>query len=269
MTLRATRQTAGSGRRPAASHPAGVALPVIADVARLHEVRPGDRDPSPLSRKLRGARAGTEKRDRDRRVRALVRLREGTDPELGARTVLDPDVPILPFVHVRGIFGPEGEDRVDGLAHHRAPVGIPVDLEELEVRGEAPGADAHLEAPPGEMVEHRGLARDDGGMLERQAEHPGAELDVPGTLDEGGEKHEGRGDGLGEGAHVLADPALEEAEPIREDDGLAILLQHLRVVAPDIVDGLHEHAKLHGMAAPLLSLYRGRRALWHTAGSAR
>ena len=97
----------------------------------------------------------------------------------------------------------------------------------------------------------RGVARDHGRVLERKTEHPGAELDAPGPLDEGREEDERRGDRLGEGAQVLPDPALEEAEPVGEDDGLPILLQHLRVVAPDIVDRLHEHAELH-VGLPLL-----------------
>ena len=248
--------------------PGRVLLPVLPDVARLHEVRPGDRDPSPLPRETGGARPGGHERHRDGRVGPLERLRERPDPELRPRAVLHPEVPVLPFVDVGRVVRPQGEDRVDRLAHHRAPVGVPAHLEELEVGGEAPGADAHLEAPAGEVVEHRGVARDHGRVLEGKAEHPGAELDAPGLADEGREEDERGGDGLGEGAQVLPDPAFEEAEPVGEEDGLPVLLEHPGVVAPDVVDRLHEHAELHRVAPPLVPACR-RPPFWHTAAPAR
>ena len=246
--------------------PGRVLLPVLADVARLHEVRPRDGDPAPLAGEVGAARPRGHERDRDRRVRPLEGLRDGPHSELRPRTVLHPDVPVLSFVDVGRIVGPEGEDVVYRLAHHRAPIGVPAHVEELEVRGEAPGPDAHLEAPAREVVEHRGVARDHRRMLEGKAEDAGAELDAAGALDEGREEDERRGDGLGEGAQVLPDPALEEPEAIGEDDGLPILFQHLRVVAPDVVYRLHEHAELHGVATPLTFRDRDRRSLWHRAG---
>src|SRR4026208_972050 len=77
--------------------------------------------------------------------------------------------------------------------------------------------------PEGERVELGRVRGHRGGMCLGQVEHAGAEPDLPGPRDDGGEEDERRGDALAPGAEVLADIGLGEPELIGQDQRLLIL----------------------------------------------
>ena len=170
----------------------------------------------------------------------LVRPDEVTDAELRAVHVLYAHRPLFSRTVIRRFLLPYGQDVLDRLADQGAAIGVAADLEELDVGGQAPGSDPHQEPSAGEMVEQRGLPRDLGRMLIGQAEHPGPELDGAGFVEQGRQEYERRRDRLDRGTGMLADPALLEPQPVRQDDGLAIFFENLSQVPGRIVHRLHE-----------------------------
>jgi hypothetical protein len=128
---------------------------------------------------------------------------------------------------------------------HLAPDHGVVEVEQLEVRGQAAGPDAHDEAALGEMIEHRGEAGDHRRMLLGQIEHPGAQADPLGQRDRLGHEHQGRGDRLGHRAEMLADPDVVEAQAVGLDHRLQVLLEHLVVVPRRRMQRHHEQPEPH------------------------
>jgi hypothetical protein len=121
-----------------------------------------------------------------------------------------------------------------GLAH----------LEHLEVAHQPARPDAHDEAPARELIEHGGVRGHQTGMHLRQVEHAGAEADLLGERDDGGEEDERRGDPLAPRGEVLADIGLAEAQAVGEDDRFLVLGEQRRVVLVGMVEGHGEHAEL-------------------------
>ncbi len=74
-------------------------------------------------------------------MRLLQRLRHEADAKLGQDRLLDLHVPEFALDVVGRILGPDAQDHVDRF-HEGALARGRVDLEQLEVRGEAAGADA-------------------------------------------------------------------------------------------------------------------------------
>ena len=150
---------------------------------------------------------------------------------LGIDALLERDLPEPAVDPVRRVLGPELQDRVDGLEHHlRAQLGL-AHVEQLEVAGQAAGTDAHDEAAPAELVEHGGVRGHRGRVELGQVDDAGAEADLPGAVDEGGQEDQRRGDALAPRAEVLAHEGLGEAEAVGEDDGLLVFLEDGGVVA--------------------------------------
>ena len=220
------------------------ALPVGRDARRRDEVG-ADRLPAAPGRLLDEERVGAHAGDRDRRVRLLVGPRHVAEPELRHVPLALADLPELALDVVGRLAAPELEDDVDRFERHLAAHHRVLEMEQLEVRRQPARPDAHQEAAVGQMVEHRGEARDHGRMLLRQVEHAGAQADLPGQRDRLGEEGQGRGDRLGHRAEMLADPDVVEAQLVGEDDRLEVLLEHLVVVPRRRVQRHHEQAESH------------------------
>jgi hypothetical protein len=143
--------------------------------------------------------------------------------ELGPHAVLERELPEAPVDLVGRVLGPELEHDVDGLLHHQGPqLGLP-HLEHLEVADQPARPDAHDEAAARRAGRTWRVRGHRGGMGLGQVEHAGAEPDLPGPRDDGGEEDERRGDALAPGAEVLADIGLGEPELIGQDHRLLIL----------------------------------------------
>jgi hypothetical protein len=69
-------------------------------------------------------------------------------------------------------------------------------------------------------------------------------------MDERGEEQQRVGDVLRLVGEVLADEGIVEAEPVGEDDGLAVLLQRFGVIPVQRMHRHHENSKLHRRPLP-------------------
>ena len=103
------------------------------------------------------------------------------------------------------------------------------------------GADAEDEAAAREVVEHRGVRGDQHRMHLRQVGRAGRELDRLRVADERREEQHAARDVLGLLGQVLADERVVKAEPVREDDRLAVLLQRLGGAA---LHGMERHGEV-------------------------
>src|SRR6266700_1877700 len=83
-------------------------------------------------------------------------------------------------------------------------------------------------------------------MMVGHVDRAGAELDVSGLADQRGDEDQRGGDALGRVGDVLADKTFGEAELVRDQGELAVLFEHLRVIAPGRVHRHDEEAELHG-----------------------
>src|SRR5206468_11919568 len=126
---------------------------VAAEIALVEEL-PRDGNPPALAGGLAAAGIGRDERQRDRRVRLLVRARNGADLEIGPDPLGQRDLPELPVDLVGRVLRPEPENGLDGLEHHLRPQLRLAEVEDLEVADETARADAHDEAPLAELIEH-------------------------------------------------------------------------------------------------------------------
>ena len=86
-------------------------------------------------------------------------------------------------------------------------------LEQLEVGDQPARPDPQHEAALAHVVELGGLGGDDRRMVNGHVDDGGAERDAAWCcVDEAGEEHQRRGERLGGGGEVLAQPELVEAE---------------------------------------------------------
>jgi hypothetical protein len=170
----------------------------------------------------------------------LIRLRHIADAELGHDGVLDRDVPELAFEVVGRIVRPDVLDESHGLGHHavaRMPVRV---LEQLEIGDEAARPDTKHEAALAHVVELGGFGGDDSGVMVGQVDDGGAEGDVLGACDQVREEHHRRGDRLGGGGEMLAQPQLVEAELLGQHRFLHVLVERAPERAVRRMDRHHE-----------------------------
>ena len=104
---------------------------------------------------------------------------------------------------------------------------------------------AHHHAPPREVIEQHHAVGDHQRMVVRQADDPGAQLDMPGPLGGGGHEHLGRGNRLPATAMVLADPGLVEPQIVEPLEQLQIALQTEGRVFSEPVKRRQENPELH------------------------
>ena len=157
---------------------------------------------------------------------------------------VDGDVPVLARDAVGRVRGPDLVDDLHRLDHHLRAVLVAC-LEQLEVRAEPARAHAHDVAALAQVVEQRHVAGDLGRVVLRQVDDAGGEGDRLRLVDQRRHELERVGDRLGRAGVVLADPGLVVAEPVREQDRLAVVPQHVAVGPPRIVQRHHEQAELH------------------------
>ena len=81
----------------------------------------------------------------------------------------------------------------------------------------------------------------------REANHPGAELDVLGALGGGGDEHLRGGDRLPPGAVVLSYPGFVEAQVVDPLQQLHVSLEAERRVFSEPVEGGQEHTELQSV----------------------
>ena len=129
----------------------GVGLPVVGEHVAGGQGR-GERGVAALPGDLETVRVAAEPRHGDRRVRLLQRLVDEADRRLLVDEFLQRELPELPVVLVGRVRGPELQDHVERLQGHGAPL-LRVEAVELLVGGDAPRAEAEVEAAVGEVVE--------------------------------------------------------------------------------------------------------------------
>jgi hypothetical protein len=94
---------------------------------------------------------------------------------------------------------------------------------------------------------HRRLRRDLGRMVIAHGDGAAAEHDALRVVRQAREEHQARGDVLGEVGDVLADERLAVAEPVGEQDRLAILGVRLPRIPRRRVQRHHERGESHGL----------------------
>ena len=196
-------------------------------------------------------------------MRLLKRLGDDAHAEVEVEGARRRDLVELAVQIVGRRAGPDVENVIYGLGEHRAPVHVE-DAERLGVRGQRAGADAEQEPALEHVIEHRGLGGDQHRMAVGQVGGPGAELDAPRFRHQAGDEDHARRDGLGGVGDVLADESLAEAEPVGQDERLAILLEGGHVVALQPMDRHGEESELHAALVARI----GRRCQRTRRGSA-
>ena len=228
--------------------------PVGRDPFGHEEVR-GDGEETPAPHLGRGRRVRGDHRAEDGGMGLLVGLDDRAEPDLGEKRLPRRDLPVLAFKIVGRLALPDGDDVADGLGEHLPPIEA-ADAERLRVRLEGAGADPEQEPALEEVVEHRGLCRDEDRVGVREIGRPRAELDVSGLGDEARLEEHRAGDVLGRVGQVLADVRLRIAQPVGEDDRLAVLLEGFRIVAVQPVHRHGEETELHGPSGRVPSTFR-------------
>ena len=185
----------------------------------------------------------------DLRTRLLQRLGQDPDAEVQVEGLLGRDLEPSAFAHkgVRGFAFPDGGDDVDGLGEHLVAV-LVQDPQRLGIRRQRPGADAEDEPAVGEVVEHRGVRRDQNGVLLGEVRRAGAEPDLVGLRDQRGQENQAVGDGLVAVGEVLADERVVVSQAVGQQHGLPVLAQRFRPVPAGGVQGHGEVAESHDVS---------------------
>ena len=139
---------------------------------------------------------------------------------------------------------PDRQDHVDRLGEDLVAVLIE-NADRLGIRRERAGADAHDEAALRQMIEHRRVHRDHHRMHLREVGGAGRELDGLGVVNQRRQEQHAVGDVLAGVGQVLAHEGVMEAEPVGENDRLAVLAQRLRPIPADRVNRHREVAQPH------------------------
>ncbi len=147
--LRTMRQSLRSGVRPVAAGAGLHRRPVAGQVAAV-QVQ-AHRQEAPFAGQLQGVGAGAEAGHPDRRVRLLNRLQEGAE-DVAEHRLGPGDLPVLALHLERRVGGPQAQDHVQRLAHHRAGVRAR-QAEGRLVGGDGAGGDAEVDPPAGDVVE--------------------------------------------------------------------------------------------------------------------
>ena len=144
----------------------------------------------------------------DGRVRLLVRLHVQPQPDLLARLRHRELPELMVVITGRGVI-PQLEHQLDHVGRQAAVLTLfGVHLEQLEVAGEAAGADAEVEASLRHVVELRDALGQHQRMVVREAGNAGAELDLLGATERVGNKQVRCRDILPDRRKVLADPGF-------------------------------------------------------------
>ncbi len=228
----------------ASAEPAALDIvrPVGLDPLRQQKIR-RDRLPAARRRWRHALRMRRDHGDDDRRMRLLIGF--GNAALVAEGRALGRDRPVFARQVIGRIARPQRQHMVHRLDQH--VVAIPVVVaEQFRIGAQIAGADAHDEAALGHVIDHRDLRGDRRRMMVRHVDRAGAELDVPGLADQRSDENERGGDALGRIGDVLADETFGEAELVRDQGELAVLLEHLRVIAPGRVHRHDEEPELHG-----------------------
>jgi hypothetical protein len=136
------------------------------------------------------------------------------------------------------------DDDIDGVLEELARLRH-VEPDHLRIAGQRPGSQPEHEPPACHVVELHRTLRHPQRVVVAGAHDPRAELDVAGALGSGGDEDLRRGDDLGAGRVVLADPRLVEPQPIEVLYQLQVVVQqHCRVLTRR-VERCHEDTEAH------------------------
>ena len=138
----------------------------------------------------------------------------------------------------------DGFDRLDEFARAHGAIGV---VEQLEVGEQPARADAEHEAAAGHVIELCCFGRDHHRIVVRQADHRGAEAQILGARREARHEHQRRGDRLGGGGKMLADPEFVEAELIGVERLLFVFGERVGERAGRRVHRHHEHSEPHSL----------------------
>src|SRR5207248_2431756 len=96
----------------------------------------------------------------------------------------------------------------------------------------------------GTVIQRHHTVRDHEGMVIGQADHAGAQLDVPRAVRGDTDENFRAGDGFPAGAMVLTDPRLIEPQGVQPLHELEVPLEGQGRILVDAMKGGHEDAKL-------------------------
>jgi len=95
------------------------------------------------------------------------------------------------------------------------------------------------------MIELRHLGGHFDRVMVRQADHRGAEGEIPGARHEAGHEHQRRRNGLGGRGEMLAEPQFIEAEPVGIERLLLVLGERVGEHASRRMHRHHEQSEAH------------------------
>jgi hypothetical protein len=178
-------------------------------------------------------------------MRLLVGLDDRADTDLRPVGLHRRDVPELALDVVGRLARPDRENLVDRFDEHGLAV-LVEQAQRLGVRAQDAGADAEDEAALEQVVDHRRVGGDDHRMAVREVRDRSADLDLLGDAEQGRDEHQAVRDVLDRVGEMLAAIAFGVAELVGQDEGLAVLLQRLRIVPSLRMDRHGEEAEFHG-----------------------
>ena len=154
------------------------------------------------------------------------------------------DIPELALDVVRRLPCPDRQNLVDRFHKHRLPVGVE-HAQRLGVGAQHAGADAKDEAAFEQVVEHRRIGGDHHRVAMRQVGNRGADLHLPGGVQQRRDEHHAVRDVLDGVGQMLPAIAFGVAKPVGQNERFAILLQSLPIGATLGVNRHGEKAKPH------------------------
>ena len=216
---------------------------------------------APLAGQLQRVGALAHPRHPDGRMRFLERLdvrAQRVEQGAGLR-----DMPVLALVVELGLVAPQPQYDFERLARHLAVLARgAVHVEHGPVAGQTAGRHAEVEAPLGEMVEHRHPIGQLGRVVVRHQEAAGTDAHARRLQQSLGHEQVGRGVGLPGRRVVLAYPRLAEAQLISPAELLEIPLVSIVKVSLGGMRGHREESVVHGGAScPECSAGRGNGVL--------
>ena len=185
----------------------------------------------------------------DGRVRLLVRLHVQPQPDLLAR-LRHRELPELVVVVTGRRVIPQLEHQLDHVGRQAAVLTLFwVHLEQLEVAGKAPGADAEVEASLRHVVELRDALGQHQRVVVRETGDARTELDLLGATKRVGNKQVRCRDILPDRRKVLTDPGFVKPQLVQGDDLLQVRFDRLREVR---AGGMQRHCEVPVLHTTLL-----------------